>query len=136
MKLPDVPEASAVAPTSPAVRLRPLLWVAAHLALVLLVVQRYQLESRTFFNVLALTFGGFTVHALLPLHHRLSFFAALSMATVLVAFGWFDGLGLLLLGLLLIGICHLPLRFSLRVILLLATAGVYALRGAHVMPEA
>ena len=135
MKLLGGPEASALAPTSHEVRLLPLLGVAAQLALVLLVVQRYQLESRTFFNVLALTFAGFTVHALLPLHHRLSFFAALSMAAVLVAFGWFDGLGLLMLGLLLIGICHLPLGLSLRVIVLLATAGVFALWRAHVLPE-
>jgi hypothetical protein len=102
-------------------------WVAAQMALVLLVVRCYQLESRTFFNVLAFTFGGFLVHALLPLRHRLPFFAALSMTTVLVAFGWFDGLGLLVLGLLLIGICHLPLSLGLRASLLLATAGMFAL---------
>ena len=41
--------------------------VCLELALVLWVVWRYQLESRTFFNVLALGCAGFVVHALLPL---------------------------------------------------------------------
>ena len=111
-----------------------LLWVGTQLLLVLLVVHRFQLESRTFFDVLALTFAGFVIHALLPLQHRLAFFAALSLATVIVAFGWTDGIGLIVLGLLLIGICHLPLGLAWRVLLLLAVAGVFALWRTQILP--
>ena len=48
--------------------------ISLQLALVLLVVREYQLESRTFFNVMVLGAVGFVSHALLPLRLRLSFF--------------------------------------------------------------
>jgi len=101
--------------------------VCVELALVLLVIYRYQLESRTFFNVLALGCAGFVVHALLPLQYRLAFFVALSFAAIVLAFGPMDGGWLILLGLVLIGICHLRLRLAVRVCLLLLTAALFAL---------
>src|SRR5688572_4667701 len=67
------------------------------LALVLLVVQQYQLESRTFFHVMVLGAIGFAVHALLPLQYRLPFFVAISFASVFVAFEIRDGAYLILL---------------------------------------
>src|ERR1700674_5174161 len=51
--------------------------VCVQLGLVLLVICQYQLESRTFFNVMALGFAGFVVHALLQLQYRLSLFVGL-----------------------------------------------------------
>jgi D-alanyl-lipoteichoic acid acyltransferase DltB (MBOAT superfamily) len=101
--------------------------VVVQLGFVLLVVWRYQLESRTFFNVLALGCAGFCIHALLPLRFRLGMFVALSLTGIVLAFGLVDGLWLVLLGLVLIGICHLPLRLALRVALLLLTGGLFAL---------
>ncbi len=41
-----------------------LLWLCLQLGLVLLVIYPFQLESRRFFNVMALGFTGFVVHAL------------------------------------------------------------------------
>jgi alginate O-acetyltransferase complex protein AlgI len=70
---------------------------------------------------------GFVVHALLPLRRRLPFFAALSLATVPVTFGLWDGVFLIALGLALIGICHLPFPLAARVALLLATGTLFAL---------
>ncbi len=107
--------------------------VCVELALILLVIYRYELESRTFFHVMALGFGGFVIHALLPLRRRLGFFVALSLAAILVAFGVADGAWLILLGLVLIGICHLPLRLALRVVLLALTAGLFALFRAELI---
>ena len=101
------------------------LLVTVQLVLVLLVVWRYELESRTFFNVMALATGGFLVHSLLPLRYRLPFFVCLSLATVLVAFGFADGAWLVALGLALIGICHLPLRLAARVGLLLLVGAAF-----------
>lgn len=101
--------------------------VTLQLLLVLAVIHLYQLESRTFFNVMVLCTGGFVVHALLDVRYRLPFFAVLSFATIILALGPADGLGVIALGAVLIGICHLPIRMSLRVLLLLATGSLFAL---------
>ena len=100
--------------------------VALQLALVLLVIRQFQLESRTFFHVMLLVAVGFVVHALLPLPWRLPFFAALSLASVVVTFGMWDGFFLITLGMALIVICHLPIRMSSRVALLIATGVLFA----------
>src|SRR5437879_137796 len=92
--------------------------VCVQLALVLLVIYQYQLESRTFFNVMALGFAGFVVHALLPLQYRLSLFVGLSLAAIVVAFGPIDVGSLILLGILLIGVWLIPLRQRVRLSLL------------------
>src|SRR5688572_20487290 len=67
--------------------LRSIAIVAAQLVLVLLVVQQFQLESRTFFHLMLLASAGFVVHALLPLRYRLGFFALLSLASIPLALG-------------------------------------------------
>ena len=108
--------------------------VAGLLVLALVVIYQFRLESRTFFNVMAIASAGFVVHALLPLRFRLPFFVALSMATIVVALGWADGVSLVALGLVMIGICHLPLRFAWRVLLLVATGGVFALWRLEMLP--
>ncbi|HRD91192.1 MAG TPA: hypothetical protein PK752_23485, partial [Accumulibacter sp.] len=110
-----------------------MLLVCVELALMLLVISRYQLESRTFFNVMALGCGGFVIHALLPMQYRLGFFVGLSLAAIVVAFGLADGAWLIALGLVLIGICHLPLRLAGRVGLLLLTASLFALFRAEIV---
>jgi hypothetical protein len=48
----------------------PLAAVVVQLALALVVIWRFQLESRTFFNVMALVSAGFVVHAPLPSSSR------------------------------------------------------------------
>ena len=100
--------------------------VALQLALAVLVIRQFQLESRTFFHVMLLVTAGFVVHALLPLPLRLPFFATLSLASVVVTFGVWDGLFLIALGMALIGVCHLPIRMSTRVTLLAATGVLFA----------
>jgi D-alanyl-lipoteichoic acid acyltransferase DltB (MBOAT superfamily) len=104
------------------------------LGLVLLVVRQFQLESRTFFNVMVLGTAGFVIHALLPLRYRLPFFVALSLAALGVALGPLDGAMVLLLGLVLIGICHLPTGLGVRILLLVLVGGLYALWRAALLP--
>ena len=108
--------------------------VSAQLALVLLVIHRFQLESRTFFQVMLLGASGFVIHALLPLRHRLAFFNLLSLASILIALGPLDGIFLVGLGLLLIGICHLPLRMPVRVALLIGTGVLFAIWRMELIP--
>jgi len=108
--------------------------VSAQLVLVLLVIHRFQLESRTFFHVMLLGASGFVVHALLPLRYRLPFFTVLSLASILVALGMVDGIVLVGLGLVLIGVCHLPLRMPVRVFLLIALGGLFAVWRMELLP--
>src|SRR6185503_7966289 len=99
--------------------------VTAQLALTLLVVHAFRLESRTFFDVMLLATGGFAVHALLPMRYRLSFFVLLSVASLVLALGLRDGGFVLLLGLVLIAVCHLPIPMPLRALLLLGIGALF-----------
>ncbi|HET9372817.1 MAG TPA: hypothetical protein VFO19_21285, partial [Vicinamibacterales bacterium] len=84
------------------------------LAAILLVIYYFQLESQGFFHVALLASAGFVVHYFLPFEHRLPFFLLLSLAAVAVIFGW-QALWLIGIGLLLIGVCHLPLSLGTRI---------------------
>jgi hypothetical protein len=108
--------------------------VSCQLVLVLLVIHQFQLESRTFFHVMLLGTAGFVVHALLPLHYRLSFFTLLSLASIMVALGLLDGIFLVVLGLVLIGICHLSVRLAVRVVLLLGAGTLFAVWRMELLP--
>lgn len=108
--------------------------VSIQLVLVLLVIHLFQLESRTFFHVMVLGTVGFVIHALLPLQYRLSFFTLLSLLAIPVALGLIDGIFLVVLGLLLIGVCHLPVRMAARVFLLLAIGALFAVWRMDLLP--
>jgi len=101
--------------------------VSIELILTLFVIQKFQIESRTFFQVMVLGAAGFVVHALLPLPYRMAFFGFVSLASVILALGPRDGVSLILLGLVLIGISHLPVLLMFRVVLLAATAALFAI---------
>src|SRR5215472_8905009 len=132
----------------------PFLAIVVQFGLIVLVVNQWRLESVSLSRVMQLAFVGFIIHHLLPLRFRLPFFAALSLAAVItgvgqvgpaVIAGWIHGkstlngvlyqlvpgLTLIGVGLFLIGLCHLPIRFSARVALIaLVGAGLVFLR-AH-----
>ena len=119
--------------------------VVAQFGLVVLLLQYWQLESHQLIRLMWLAFAGFIIHHLLPQRFRLPFFAMLSLVAVITAVGHFGpnlgvawltgkirtidflyhllpGLTLIGIGLGLIGICHLPIRFAARVALV-AVAG-------------
>jgi D-alanyl-lipoteichoic acid acyltransferase DltB (MBOAT superfamily) len=104
-----------------------LLWPLLQLGLILLLIYQYRIESQTFFQIFALAAGGFAVHALLPLNLRLPFFVLISFAGIGLAFGWRDGGWLILAGITLISICHLPIRVRARVAILLVAGSVLAM---------
>ncbi|MGE3527667.1 MAG: hypothetical protein AB7I33_17250, partial [Gemmatimonadales bacterium] len=107
--------------------------LALQMGLILLVIQAFELESRTFFRIVMLATGGFLVNALLPMRHRLSWFVAVSFVGIGLAFGITGALWLVGTGLLLIAICHLPIAFRWRVGLLLLTGvGLAAMRAGYV----
>jgi hypothetical protein len=108
--------------------------VSIQLALALVVIHQFQLESRTFFHVMLLGGAGFITHALLPLRYRLSFFTLLSLASITLVLGPLDSVSLVVLGLVLIGICHLPVRMAVRILLLLGTGLLFVVWRIELLP--
>lgn len=102
-------------------------WLAiAQLALVVLVVHVYQIEGAPFFKVIVLTSIGFVLSMVLPLAQRLPMFVGLSLAGIFWVFGIVDGAWLIALGLVLIGLCHVPGPLGVRVAALIIVGGALA----------
>ena len=98
--------------------------VGAQLGLLVLVFRAYHLEVQAFYDGIApLVLAGFLIHHLLPQRWKLPFFVLLSFAGLLVVFHPGDAAALVAAGLVLIGICHLPLAHATRVAILFA-AGI------------
>jgi hypothetical protein len=90
----------------------------------MLVLRQFQIENSAFLRLALLTFAGFVVHAVLPMPYRLPFFLVLSLAGIGLVLGVTNGLWLVGIGLVLIGICHLPLTSAVRTALLLLVGGL------------
>ena len=102
--------------------------VSIELAFLTVVIREFRLGNKSFYERIAvLTLAGFVIHYFLPFRYRLSFFLLLSLFGIVSVFGLLNGTWLIGLGLALIGICHLPIRFSARVVLLLLIGGLFAL---------
>lgn len=120
------------------VRLRQILsnhrWIqlaALELQVVLAVVlfHAFHLESESLRHGLLALVVAFPVNVLLPAAWRLPFFGALSVASVFLVAGWTSGLWILGLGGVLIGLCHVPIPFGWRIVLIVAAgAGLGLLR--------
>jgi D-alanyl-lipoteichoic acid acyltransferase DltB (MBOAT superfamily) len=119
--------ASAVAPAESRLSIAGLAAVCLQLGLLALVIQQFEIESAAFAQLAMLTFGGFVVHSLLPLQHRLAFFLLLSVAGISLVLGVRDGVFLVVCGLGLVAICHLPAPFIARVSALGLVAAALAL---------
>ncbi|HVS03827.1 MAG TPA: hypothetical protein VMT16_13760, partial [Thermoanaerobaculia bacterium] len=102
--------------------------VVAQLVLVLAALFLFHVEEDQGLLALGpLLLGGFAVHALLPRRWRRPFFLALSLAGLFAIVGLATGAAVLAAGLLLLGVCHLPIAWWARMTLL---AGVAALLAA------
>ncbi len=116
------------------ISLRNFVIIGVQLGLVLLMLRQYQIEGAAFVRLAAFAFCGFAIHALLPLRHRLPFFAALSLAGTALVLGMANAAWLVGIGLVLIGICHLPIAAWIRGTLLVLAAGTLALQRATLLP--
>jgi len=135
----NYPQASTLGTSAPAISVRaePILRFASlvlGLGLAVLLIQQYRLENRTLFYIAALAAAGFAVHALLPLAYRLLFFVSLSFAGFALAFTLSDAAWLIGIGLTLIGLCHVPVRFWLRVTLVVVAGIALSLARARAIP--
>jgi len=108
--------------------------VAVQLALVLILLRQFQIESTAFVQLAAVAFGGFAVNAFLPLRLRLAFFSALSVLTIPMVLGIANGVWLLAIGLVLIGICHLPTSVRVRAVLLCAAGALLMAQRGKLLP--
>ncbi|MER9071568.1 SGNH/GDSL hydrolase family protein [Mesorhizobium sp. M0904] len=116
--------------------------IACQLALFIALVYLLRLETTALVRVLLVALAGWCVHYFLPQPYRLPFFVLLSFATIAAVFAnlgpnwhhWrFDGLidaaWIVAIGLVLIGIVHLPIAFGWRVLALVgAGCGLAAAR--------
>ena len=101
-----------------------------------LVVHAYDIEGPAFQKVFAIAIAGFAVNLWLPLQFRRPFFVLMSLAGALAVFGPLDAAWLIVCGLLLIGLSHLPVPFGARVTLVLIAAGLLAAARAGAIPSA
>src|SRR5215213_4088144 len=88
--------------------------IMLQLALLAVLIKRYELESPAFFDLTLLTFAGFAIHYFLPMAYRLPFFLALSVASIVMVLGVAQAAWLLGIGLAIVGLCHAPLPFWVR----------------------
>jgi alginate O-acetyltransferase complex protein AlgI len=111
-----------------------LLIVLAQLGLLMLVLRQFQIENAAFLRLSLLAFAGFALHAVLPMRMRLPFFLTLSLVGIALVLGVANGAWIVGIGLVLIGICHLPFSFRARVGLLLAVSAVLVAQRAEWLP--
>ena len=109
------------------------LLLAIQLAFVILVIERFQLESRAFARLSLVVVGGFLVHTFLPSRLRMAFVALLSMVGIAVVLGPRNGAAVVGVGLTVIALCHLPGPFYLRVGVLIAFGALLALMRADLV---
>ncbi|BBA33496.1 uncharacterized protein sS8_1537 [Methylocaldum marinum] len=102
------------------------LLILFQLGIMTVLLRQFEIESAAFLQLALLAFGGFAVHALLPLSYRLPFFLLLSLAGFILTLDLINGLSLVVVGLILIGLCHLPVSFKKRVFLLLGAGVILA----------
>ena len=105
-----------------------LVGITIQLGILLLLLKEFRLEEDFgLLTLIPLIFGGFVVHALLPVRFRLAFFLLLSFAAIVTLIGIPKGVALIGTGLGFIAICHLPLPLVFRVSLLLIAGAVLAI---------
>lgn len=99
--------------------------LVAELGLLVLAIRLFHLENQAVYeNLMVLTFYGFLVHYFLPARFRLAFFLLLSLGAITGILGFTNGIWLIGIGLGLIGICHLPVSYNVRVALLFVTGAL------------
>jgi D-alanyl-lipoteichoic acid acyltransferase DltB (MBOAT superfamily) len=114
---------------NPKIDLAAFVAISGVLALLFLLLYVYRIEAlRGFARLLPLLFGGFLVHAWLPRRARAPFFLALSVGAIVLVIGVPAALRLIGVGVVFVGLCHLPIPFRLRIAAIVAAGGLLAYR--------
>lgn len=107
---------------------------ATQLGLLAVVIREFHLESSGFLHLFELAVVSCLIHSLLPFRYRLPFFVLVSFTGIWLVLGTVEGLWLIGVGLVLVGLCHLPISFALRVAILLIVAALLAVLRAGWFP--
>ena len=112
-----------------------LMVLVVQLAIIMATIRVFNVEDTSALHIiLPYIFGGFIVNALIDRRLRLPFFVFLSLAAIVAVLGWTNGAWLIGIGCGLIGLCHVPIAFKARLILVFgAVAGLVVLRGGWVV---
>ena len=105
------------------------------LGLAVLVIRQFKIEGPAFTKLSVLVFAGFVIHALLPLAWRVSFFLALSVVGTVLFMGVGNGLWTVGIGVGLVVLATLPVRFSVRLGLVLLAGVLLGLFRDAVLPS-
>src|SRR5439155_23603551 len=81
------------------------------LALLLVVLRQFQIESNAFLRIAVLAFGGFVIHYFLPASLRLPFFSILSLAGIAIVLVVTTVVWLVRIVVFLMVMCHFLVRF-------------------------
>ncbi len=101
--------------------------ILAQLGLLVFVADMYRLENQAFYrDIMLITLSGFFIHFFLPIRYRMIFFLFLSVIAIFRVFGLQNGAWLIGIGLVLVGICQLPLSYWIRVAIVLLAGGSLA----------
>src|SRR5262249_38601755 len=102
--------------------------VSVQLALILLTVHLFKIEPNLpFFALMCLAAGGFLIHAWPPRRFCPAFFCLLSVASAVLLLGWTAAGCIFGIGGALIALCHLPLPWPYRLLLIAVAGGMLAL---------
>ncbi|MFT5165468.1 MAG: D-alanyl-lipoteichoic acid acyltransferase DltB (MBOAT superfamily) [Saprospiraceae bacterium] len=89
--------------------------ICLQLALVGFAIDQFNVEVHLGLpQLMPIVFIAFIVNAVLPKAHRLTFFFFASLVPIVYFFGWWDGILLIIMALLMVGTCHLPISLPLR----------------------
>jgi hypothetical protein len=94
------------------------LLTAVEFGLLVLVIRVLEIESQRFDQLMAWAWAGFVVNHFLPSRWRLPFFVALSLWCLKVVAGGTVAVCVFGAGLAFLGLCHLPVAFGLRLVLI------------------
>lgn len=94
--------------------------------LLFFIIKQFKIEKDTqILTLLPIIVGGYAIHYWLPFRFKAPFFILLSFTAIFFILGLVEGALLIIIGLSLITICHLPLRYNIRLVILFFT--VFAL---------
>jgi D-alanyl-lipoteichoic acid acyltransferase DltB (MBOAT superfamily) len=107
--------------------------ILLHLALIVIVARVYRLEGRGFQTLLMVAAAALPVHYWVPLRFKAPLFVAASIVGLVLVFGAATAAVVLPIAAVLIGLCYLPVRWSIRAALVgLVALGCAGLRAGLV----
>lgn len=97
-------------------------YVLIQLALLFFIFYQFNIEEESKLPyILPIVFGGFAIHYWLPKTYKISLFVILSFSAILLVVDLLNGLTLIGIGLFILLICHIPINYNLRLLLLFIT---------------